>query len=469
MQESGQEKKRHRKHSSVVSQFIREQYGIGLKDIYSKTRAVLLEEVESVSCNLCGSDERELVAERDKYKLSLNTVMCRKCGLIYLNPRPTARAYQKHYEQGGQEDSTYHRRIEFENVESLLKFYYGSDFRMDHKARAAMDKYMAKHGVERDRLRHAAERAAAKARANGKRPDVGESSGKSGTAAPGGRALDYYGKHLYEQVKDYVPVGGKVFEPGASWGKLLLPWKVLHGCEVTGVEPKKAAVQAAKDRLGIELMQGFANDPRIPENTYNLVFNSRTINHMLDPLGDLRNAWRWLKPGGIVFVDIADATQETRFEGFERNVVEVDHPYMFSMNTLSAMVQKAGFVIVKKELLDLQSVREWDDRDPQTKQIRIIARKSLEPVPVDWPDPLTELARLARAQQEFDRAQAVALQKIQNKLKRTRSQEQNPDPPGAGRAMPGAKQVQRLLSSFGSRLRKGLRGKKASSASKAKR
>jgi SAM-dependent methyltransferase len=227
--------------------------------------------------------------------------------------------------------------------------------------------------------------------------------------------------HLYEELKDVVPVGSKVFEPGASWGKMLVPWKVLHNCEVSGVEPKKQAVITAKERLGIDLIQGFANDPRVPENTYDLVFNTRTINHMMDPLGDLRAAWRCLKPGGILFVDIADANREARYEGFERNVVEIDHCYMFTMNTLRAMVQKAGFTVIKTDMQDLQQVRDWDNRPPQVKQIRITARKSVEPVSIDWPDPLAELAALLQAQLEFDRDQLSAVDRVKERYSELRS------------------------------------------------
>ena len=212
-----------------------------------------------------------------------------------------------------------------------------------------------------------------------------------------------------------------MFEPGASWGKMLQPWKELHQCEATGVEPKKESVRLAKEVLGIELFQGFADDPRIPADTYDLVFNTRTINHMLDPFGDLRNAWRWLKEGGILYVDIADAIRESQYEGFERNVIEIDHPYMFSLNTLRAMVQKAGFIIIKKEITDLQHVRDWDNRAPQTKQIRITARKSTEPVSVDWPNPLAELAALLQAQLEFDRTQAIALANLKQRYDRARA------------------------------------------------
>ena len=142
---------RKRKSSGVVSQFLRQQYGIGWRDISSKMRGtMLLAEVEHVPCNLCGRDEFQPVATRDKYRLLLTSVICRGCGLLYLNPRPTAAAYRRFYEEGGQRNSIYHRRIDFTSVGDLLTFYYGPDFRMDEKARQAMTKFMADRGIGLD-------------------------------------------------------------------------------------------------------------------------------------------------------------------------------------------------------------------------------------------------------------------------------------------------------------------------------
>jgi SAM-dependent methyltransferase len=393
---------RRRKSAGVVSQFLQQHYGIGWREISARFRATLLNKTEHVACNLCGLDDAVAVAERDKYRLPLTTVMCRGCGLLYLDPRPTTATYRQFYEEGGQEDSVYHRRVDFTNVGDLLKGYYGPDFAMDKRALAAMRDFMTKQRIG---------------------PDCRPLKEVSQQEAEDDDSLNYYGKYIYELLKDFVPRGGKVFEPGASWGKMLLPWKVLHDCEATGVEPKVEAVRDAKEKLGLDLIQGFADDPRIPENAYDLVLNTRTINHMLDPLGDLRNAWRWLKPGGVLFVDIQDTIREARYEGFELNVVEIDHPYMFSQATLGAMVQKAGFTIVRSEVKDLQSARDWDDRAPQEKQIRIIARKSEDPVAIDWPKPLEELASLMRAQLEFDRHTVDQFQKLRRRYRRLKTQQ----------------------------------------------
>jgi hypothetical protein len=219
---------RKRKSAGVVSQFLKQQYGIGWRDISSKLRASLLEELEHVPCNLCGRDDSQPVASRDKYRLPLTTVICQGCGLIYLNPRPTAATYKKFYEEGGQRDSIYHRRIDFSAVDDLLKFYYGSEFVMSAEARTAMAKFMAEQGIGRncEPLEQATGEEGADPEAFREQPaareDEEESEDGSALGLKAGK-IDYYAKHIYDELKDIVPVGGKVFEPGASWGKMLQP------------------------------------------------------------------------------------------------------------------------------------------------------------------------------------------------------------------------------------------------------
>jgi SAM-dependent methyltransferase len=60
---------------------------------------------ETVACALCGGTDHEVIGRRDRYGHRLKTVLCRRCGLIFTNPRPTEaeiahyyrRSYRQHY------------------------------------------------------------------------------------------------------------------------------------------------------------------------------------------------------------------------------------------------------------------------------------------------------------------------------------------------------------------------------------
>ena len=54
-------------------------------------------ELEKVACNACGANDNEVVADHERFGLPLQTVICRNCGLIFLNPRPTKDMYTEFY------------------------------------------------------------------------------------------------------------------------------------------------------------------------------------------------------------------------------------------------------------------------------------------------------------------------------------------------------------------------------------
>jgi SAM-dependent methyltransferase len=51
------------------------------------------------SCNFCGCSRHIEVARRDRYGFSVRYVVCSKCGLGFLSPRPSAAAYADFYER----------------------------------------------------------------------------------------------------------------------------------------------------------------------------------------------------------------------------------------------------------------------------------------------------------------------------------------------------------------------------------
>lgn len=61
---------------------------------------------ERVPCNLCGSSGYDVVGRRDRDGQPLQTVLCRSCGLVWTNPRPTAAEIDRYYEAEYRPDYT---------------------------------------------------------------------------------------------------------------------------------------------------------------------------------------------------------------------------------------------------------------------------------------------------------------------------------------------------------------------------
>jgi len=52
---------------------------------------------EETPCNLCGARDEVVVGTRDRDGQPLRTVLCRRCGLVWTNPRPTAAEMNAYY------------------------------------------------------------------------------------------------------------------------------------------------------------------------------------------------------------------------------------------------------------------------------------------------------------------------------------------------------------------------------------
>jgi hypothetical protein len=59
---------------------------------------------EETPCNLCGARDYDIVGRRDRDRRPLQTVMCRACGLVWTNPRPSAADMDRYYEEAYRTD-----------------------------------------------------------------------------------------------------------------------------------------------------------------------------------------------------------------------------------------------------------------------------------------------------------------------------------------------------------------------------
>ncbi len=76
-----------------------------------------------IKCNLCESDETDLVAVQNDYRM----VECRRCGLVYCDPRPAPEVliglYNSYHQRGCKDDQTWQRLMapNFSEVAGVLE------------------------------------------------------------------------------------------------------------------------------------------------------------------------------------------------------------------------------------------------------------------------------------------------------------------------------------------------------------
>ncbi len=71
---------------------------------------------ETVNCNLCNSNNYQIISKKGKFGLPTNVVICKKCGLSYLNPRWDHNSYLQFY----QNDYDKYYRPQVKDLPSVL-------------------------------------------------------------------------------------------------------------------------------------------------------------------------------------------------------------------------------------------------------------------------------------------------------------------------------------------------------------
>lgn len=70
------------------------------------------QKLEDLPCNYCEGNDFKVLSGRDRYGLNVSTVICKGCGLVFINPRMTAKGYGDFYENFYREQSKKYKNRE---------------------------------------------------------------------------------------------------------------------------------------------------------------------------------------------------------------------------------------------------------------------------------------------------------------------------------------------------------------------
>ncbi|MBL7196676.1 MAG: class I SAM-dependent methyltransferase [Candidatus Omnitrophica bacterium] len=152
---------------------------------------------------------------------------------------------------------------------------------------------------------------------------------------------------------------GVLLDVGCGCGYFLNEAK-SNGWDVHGVDICESAVGYAKNVFGIDVFKGELKNANFPDNFFDVVTFWHILEHTFDPLGNLVQARRILKPNGILVVatpnvrnyiyKIAYMVFKLKLSGIASQAVRKVHLYHFSVNTLKKIIQKAGFTLLRFDI-----------------------------------------------------------------------------------------------------------------------
>jgi ubiquinone/menaquinone biosynthesis C-methylase UbiE len=115
-----------------------------------------------------------------------------------------------------------------------------------------------------------------------------------------------------------------------------------RGWHASGLEPSRWAVEKGRER-GLDLIQGTLHDAELDSESFDAVTMWDVVEHLIDPLADIREVARVLKPGGVFCVHTIDVESPfARLMGRRWPWLVEMHNYFFAPRTLGAMVEEAG-------------------------------------------------------------------------------------------------------------------------------
>jgi 2-polyprenyl-3-methyl-5-hydroxy-6-metoxy-1,4-benzoquinol methylase len=243
-----------------------------------------------VTCNICGSNDHEVITKRDREGYRTFKVLCRECGLIYTNPLPTSEELKHFYEQ----KSVVKKENEF--IPKNKRIF-----------RAAM------------------------------------------------RALP-----RYNRIKQFLKKGAQVLDTSACMGEFVYLLR-KKGYDATGVELNRHFINYAEKEFGLTLNYHFLDQIHYETNSFDIISANHIINHYLNPLEVLKKYHNFLKPNGILNIEVSNIEAKNtspfhryRFKQF----------YNYNLYTLQVLARKAGFEVLNTILI------------PGSLHINVLLRKS---------------------------------------------------------------------------------------------
>lgn len=158
------------------------------------------------------------------------------------------------------------------------------------------------------------------------------------------------------QIRDYrssrremartFPDRGRLLEVGASFGYGLREWS-RDGWDVVGVEPWKYGARFATERLGLTVHADILRNVAFEAESFDVVVMLHVIEHVPDPVAELAEVFRILKPGGrfICETPTYDSLMFKLLGRRERSISCDGHIYFFTAETLGAAGRKCGFEV----------------------------------------------------------------------------------------------------------------------------
>lgn len=141
-----------------------------------------------------------------------------------------------------------------------------------------------------------------------------------------------------------LPERHAAVDVGAGSGPLLPLLQREGFSQVVGIEPSRAAIDAAPPEVRPMLREGMFAPALLQDLRLSLVCSFMTLEHLADPGQFVHTAWEQLEPNGMLAVVVHDwRAPLNRLLGLRSPIIDVEHLQLFSPRSIHALLANAGF------------------------------------------------------------------------------------------------------------------------------
>jgi len=114
---------------------------------------------------------------------------------------------------------------------------------------------------------------------------------------------------------------------------------------LVGVEPSKAAIEAADQDIQGFIREGVFSPSGFAPGSLALITCFMTLEHVSDPASLVRGCLALLKPGGVMAVVVHDrCAWNNRLLGSRAPIIDIEHLQLFSKTSISELFRRSGFI-----------------------------------------------------------------------------------------------------------------------------
>jgi SAM-dependent methyltransferase len=238
---------------------------------------------EETPCDLCGARDYELIATRDRERRPLRTVICRKCGLVWTNPRPST---------------------------ADVDAYYATQYRVDYKGQPAPPLRKILRGLLGARDRR--------------------------------RLIDRVLRDMAVGGRANGPPQ-KVLDVGCGAGELVYLLRCGEA-DASGLEPGREYAQFAREVLRIPVQTATVATATVAPGSLDLVTMFHCLEHLPNPRDVLGTVRTWLRQGGVAVIEVPNVESTVQAPSHRFHYA---HLYHFTAATLAALGEAAGLSAVR--------------------------------------------------------------------------------------------------------------------------